>query len=511
MAKQCPTCGGRYPADFRVCPRDAAPLEDSPEEDDPMLGMVLADSYEVIRSIGEGGMGRVYEARHQRLRGKRFAVKVLHHELARQADVVTRFQREAEAASALEHPNVVGVFDVNRTPDGRPYIVAELLEGEQLGDYLDRAKKISAAEAAQLLRPVCRALALAHQRGIVHRDVKPENVFLSGKAPNFVAKILDFGISKVGETKGTLTKTGMVMGSPGYIAPEQARGDKVDARADIYALGAILYRAVTGHKPFGDLDPIAAITAVLVQEPQRPRSAEPSIPPAFELVIQRAMAMDPKERFQSMAELEAALLPFEPIVVVPADASGAGVEGTALSPDASSEERAAKTMVVRERTPRASDTLAGITRNVRLARPTILAFTVVGFVWLIGGLVDAVTGCIRLLGGDSTSLSTSNVTLAIVGVVAAMLTPAFLWMRHLASKVWRSTPRSISVAVRLRRTVLISTAVYGIAWLSIHLFQGVVQRRPLGVAWPGWEVAVFLLALCVGALVWLSGWFASDA
>src|SRR5690606_29680281 len=129
-----PICGSRYPADFRVCPRDASPLEDAPVDEDPLIGSTLGESYAIVRVIGEGGMGRVYEAHHTRLHKKRYAVKMLHQELARQPEVVTRFQREAEAASALSHPNIVGVYDVNVTRDGRPFIVGELLEGvEQIG------------------------------------------------------------------------------------------------------------------------------------------------------------------------------------------------------------------------------------------------------------------------------------------------------------------------------------------------------------------------------------------
>ncbi len=157
-SRQCPRCGGRFPADFKVCPRDAVPLEDAVSDDDAMLGQLLSGTYEIVRVIGEGGMGRVYEARHTRLANKRFAIKMLHLELARQAEVVTRFQREAEAASVLTHPNVVGVFDVNTAPDGRPYIVAELLEGEQFGEHLDRRGKLTVAEAIPVVRAVCTAL-----------------------------------------------------------------------------------------------------------------------------------------------------------------------------------------------------------------------------------------------------------------------------------------------------------------------------------------------------------------
>ena len=298
----CPACGARYPADFRVCPRDATPLEDAPSDEDPLVGQLFDGNYEVVRVIGEGGMGRVYEARHTRLHTKRFAVKLLHHELAREPEVVTRFQREAEAASVLTHPNVVGVFDVNTSADGRPYIVAELLEGEELGKYLERLGKLPVAEAVHIVRQVCHALGAAHTAGIVHRDVKPENVFLAG--PNATVKVLDFGISKVAEFSDGLTKTGTVMGTPDYMAPEQARGDRVDARADIYAVGAILYRALTGRKPFDGQDPMAILTAVLTQEPERPSTLEASIPLSLELIVQRTMAKSPNERFSSMDALE---------------------------------------------------------------------------------------------------------------------------------------------------------------------------------------------------------------
>src|SRR5687768_8828398 len=194
LPKRCPTCQGRYPADFKVCPRDAIPLEDAPAGDDPLIGATLADSYEMVRVIGEGAMGRVYEARHSRLPSKRYAVKILHQELGREPQVVTRFQREAEAASGLLHPNVVGVYDVNHTPDGRPYIVAEFLDGEELGDYLERIGKLPYGAAVHIVRQVCRALGAAHARGIVHRDVKPENVYLTGEPSAPIIKVLDFGI-----------------------------------------------------------------------------------------------------------------------------------------------------------------------------------------------------------------------------------------------------------------------------------------------------------------------------
>ncbi len=495
----CPACGARYPADFRVCPRDATPLEDAPSDEDPLVGQLLDGNYEVVRVIGEGGMGRVYEARHTRLQTKRFAVKLLHHELAREPEVVTRFQREAEAASVLTHPNVVGVYDVNTSADGRPYIVAELLEGEELGKYLDRLGKLPVIEAVHVVRQVCHALAAAHAAGIVHRDVKPENVFLAG--PNATVKVLDFGISKVSEVSDGLTKTGAVMGTPDYTAPEQARGDRVDARADIYAVGAILYRALTGRKPFNGNDPMAILTAVLTQEPERPSTLEPSIPLALELIVQRTMAKAPKERFASMELLEQALAPFDavagpesavsPVFVVPASGSG----GTLF-------EEAARTLLATPEPGSMQEALEETSRSVRLARPSLVFFTSLGLFWGFVNLVVIAAGLVRLVRG--TDLSTAEVMLSLIGVFATLATPALLWIRHVRREVWPSTPRSLEMSLRLRRSVLYSAASYGLAAVLVQLFEGVVGRNGLGIARPGWSLFAFGVALIVGMLTWLA-------
>jgi serine/threonine-protein kinase len=495
----CPTCGARYPADFRVCPRDATPLEDAPDDEDPIVGQLLDGSYEVLRVIGEGGMGRVYEARHTRLHSKRFAVKLLHHELARQPEVVTRFQREAQAASVLTHPNVVGVYDVNTSADGRPYIVAELLQGEELGSYLERLGKLPTVEAVHIVRQVCQALGAAHAHGIVHRDVKPENVFLAG--PNATVKVLDFGISKVAEVSDGLTKTGTVMGTPDYMAPEQARGDRVDARADIYAAGAILYRALTGKKPFEGSDPMAILTCVLTQEPERPSTREPSIPLALELVVQRSMAKLPSERFATMQALEQALAPFDaPDAELPAVTPRAVTEASNQAAP-SLFEVAARTLLAAPPSGSVQDALDESTRSVRLARPGLVFFSALGLVWGFVNVVVVAAALVRLLRG--TDLSAAEVTLSIVGVLAALLSPALMWIRHVRRDVWPSTPRSVEVVMRLRRVVLYSSAAYGLGAVLVQLFEGVVGRNGLGVARPGWSLFVFLIALIVGTLTWL--------
>ena len=498
----CPTCGARYPADFRVCPRDATPLTDAPSDEDPLVGSLLDGSYEILRVIGEGGMGRVYEARHTRLNTKRFAVKLLHHDLARQPEVVTRFQREAESASVLAHPNIVGVYDVNTSSDGRPYIVAELLQGTELGSHLEKVGKLPIAEAVHVVRQVARALGAAHAHGIVHRDVKPENVFLAG--PDSIVKVLDFGISKVAEATESLTKTGTVMGTPDYMPPEQARGDRVDARADIYAVGAILYRAVTGRKPFDGMDPMAILTAVLTQEPERPSVLEPKVPLALELIIQRTMAKAPAERFQTMDALDQALAPFDtiealspapasaPVVITPAGAAG----GTPTLLEA-----AARTLLASPGAVTMQDAMEETARNVRLARPGLVFFTGLGLFWGFVNVVVVAAAMVRVVRG--TDLSSAEVALSVIGVLATLASPAIIWVRHLRRDVWPSTPRSVEMVARLRRTVLYSAAAYGLGAVLVQLFEGVVGRNGLGVARPGWSLFVFLVALVVGVLTWL--------
>jgi serine/threonine-protein kinase len=442
----------------------------------------------------------VYEAAHRRLRNKRFAIKVLHLEMTRQPEVVSRFQREAEASSVLTHPNVVDVCDVNRTPDGRPYIVAELLEGEDLGHYLEKHGRLAQIPALRILRQLCHALSAAHARGIVHRDIKPENVFLVGALNAPRVKVLDFGISKVGDGKNTLTKTGVIMGTPAYMPPEQARGSHVDHRADIYAVGAILYRMLTGQKPFEDGDPVATLTAVLSDEPRRPSTIERSIPPALELVIQKAMAKDAAERYPTLAALEAELLPFDP-------------EGAALFPDVaaptlagSDNPRAEGTAhtVLDPSTLRHAASQAGDAQQAQGARSSVVLLTAASIVWLLVGLIDAISSAVAWLEGAE-QLTQTEVTLSFASAIAVLMTPSALWIRHLTQKVWPSTPRSIETAQRLRRTLLTSLALYAIGTVAVHAFATLVHRDPRAAASPGWAVCVFALAWLGAAASWFLG------
>lgn len=497
--RRCPVCASRYPADFRVCPRDAAPLEDAPSDEDPLIGATLGESYTIVRVIGEGGMGRVYEAHHTRLHKKRYAVKMLHQELARQPDVVTRFQREAEAASALSHPNIVGVYDVNVTRDGRPFIVGELLEGVELGAYLDQVGKLPVESAVRVVRQVCQALAAAHQHGIVHRDMKPENVFLVG--PEGHVKVLDFGISKVGEGNANLTKTGMVMGTPGYMAPEQARGARVDLRADVYAVGAILYRSLTGKAPFEGLDPMATLTAVVSQEPARPTQLEPGLPAALELVIQSAMAKDPAERLASMEALDAELAAFDPArasLLPPTPELGFG--GDTAGPGAPTLVRPAPSSRKQQTAP---TLFAHRARDVRWARPFLTVMSSAAVLWVSVGLVTALVAAIKLFSGGATAVTTTELVLSGIGALALMLTPTVLWVRHLL-RIWGSTPRVIELGEQLKAALLAATVGYAVCMLALAFSHAVLRDSAFEATAPAWVVGLYAISLCAGGLGWLA-------
>ncbi len=305
--RRCTTCGHEFPSEFAVCPHDATPLGVAKLHDDPLIGVVLAGTYRLVRVLGKGGMGRLYEAEHARL-GRRFAVKVLHESHADKPDAVRRFEREAQALARIRSDHVLDVVDVLRTPDARTAIVTTLLEGEDLQARLERCARLPVREAIEIARQVCRGLSAAHAMNVIHRDLKPSNLFLTATADGTLAvKILDFGVAKLGG-ESDVTRTGVVLGTPAYMAPEQARGSsKVGVASDVYAVGAVLYRALTGRMPYDERDAAATLAQLLSDAPRRPRAIQPDIPIAVETIIQRAMAREPDERPSSALSLEAML------------------------------------------------------------------------------------------------------------------------------------------------------------------------------------------------------------
>ncbi|HTE54756.1 MAG TPA: serine/threonine-protein kinase [Kofleriaceae bacterium] len=282
------------------------------ESTDALLGVVLEQRYEIVRKIGQGGMGAVYEATHKLL-GKRVAVKVLLDKYAQKDQIVARLEQEARLASSIGHANIIDITDFGQTIDGRTFVVMEFLEGESLGALIARSGRLDPHRAIGISRQVASALGSAHEKGIVHRDIKPENVFLLRRGEEDFVKVVDFGISKSlkpesGEDSPRLTQTGMVLGTPLYMSPEQARGDdELDHRIDVYALGVILYEMVTAEVPFRGSNYLNILSQVLSDEPTPPSQLNPDVSPDLEAVILKALEKDRAERYQSMEEMGADL------------------------------------------------------------------------------------------------------------------------------------------------------------------------------------------------------------
>jgi len=302
---------------------------------DSLVGIVLAGRYEVLRRIGEGGMGAVYEAKHA-LIGKRVAVKVLLEKFHAKSDFVARLLQEARLASAIGHENIVDVTDFGMTDDGRSFVVMEFLDGESLAELERREAPLPIERSLRIARQVASALGAAHAKGIFHRDVKPENVYLIRRGETDFVKVVDFGISKVVKPGGDdggeayrLTHTGLLLGTPLYMSPEQARGDEdLDHRVDIWALGVLLYECLTGEVPFRANNYLQIISQVLTHTPASPSELRPElgIPDAVDAVVMRAMEKDRARRYQTMAELEhdlERLLAGDQNIGLPAPAAGA--------------------------------------------------------------------------------------------------------------------------------------------------------------------------------------------
>ena len=337
----------------------ARPVTPKPlEEGSRMVGALLSGRYQIKRLCGEGGMGRVYEAEHIEI-GKRVAIKVLHPAYSRTPDLVERFRREARAASRIEHPNVVNVTDFGTTEDGSLFFVMEYIEGIELGLLIHRNGPLEPVRALRIAEQMCEALQAAHLVGVIHRDLKPENILLLGlggsprtppqgqssagidvRLPSDFVKVLDFGIAKSADIEESpkggkrLTRPGMAMGTPEYMAPEQAAGHAADARSDIYAVGSILYEMLCGSPPY-EGDNLMEVLHKKANEPPEPLAKlRPSLPPSLVALVERAMARAPEERPRSMADLayeihkiETALVMTPPPVLLPSASASSHGEG----------------------------------------------------------------------------------------------------------------------------------------------------------------------------------------
>jgi len=289
-------------------------------EADPLINSVVADRYKVIKKLGEGGMGSVYLAQHTVLE-KDMALKILHGEFARKQDLVERFMQEAKAASRIRHANVIEISDYGQTPDGMVFFVMEVLKGHDLHEEITRTKLAGQllpwSRTKKIFLQVCSALSAAHSKGIIHRDLKPENIYLIEflDDPDFV-KLLDFGIAKLTDVSSNeegarkLTKTGMLFGTPEYMSPEQARGEKVDHRVDIYAMGCILFQLITNQVPFIAENFMGVLSQHLTCDP--PQIAPETLdqigaPRAIAEIVDKALTKEPDTRWQTIDEMANAI------------------------------------------------------------------------------------------------------------------------------------------------------------------------------------------------------------
>ncbi len=302
--KQCPACGREYDDNVTFCPVDGNGL----------FPTLIDGKYRIEKKIGEGGMGQVYRATHVEI-GTPFALKVLHAQFGEDATAIARFRREAQAAAQIRHPNAVSVTDFGVTKDSNlVYFVMEYLEGMSLGEWLREGHGLSYADIFLIFSGICAALHTAHTKGIVHRDVKPDNIFLLLDEDNHIkgVKVLDFGIAKLKrQDKSTLTVSGTVVGTPDYMSPEQCQGLELDARSDIYSLGVMLYQLFTGRVPFQNENPMATLVAHVSQAPLPPATVNPNVPPSINQLILRALAKNPADRPETalhlLGELDQAL------------------------------------------------------------------------------------------------------------------------------------------------------------------------------------------------------------
>ncbi|HEX6630301.1 MAG TPA: protein kinase, partial [Gemmatimonadaceae bacterium] len=299
--KLCPQCGGTYEAAQRFCPLDGAALRGQ-AADGSLVGEVIAERYHVVRRLGEGGMGEVYLAEHVRM-GRPSAVKVMRPDSADDPDAVSRFNREAANASRVSHRNVAAIYDFGETAEGLIYLAMEYVEGEPLRTLLDRVGALPPARAVAIAAQVADALEAAHALGIVHRDLKPDNVMVGrDRDGSDLIKVVDFGIAKASGAEGQqVTRTGLIVGTPEYMSPEQLAGDPSDGRSDVYALGLICYAMLTGLHPFPSETVQDTLVLRLTTPPLRLAQLRPDVswPEAAQRVLDGALARRPADRCAS--------------------------------------------------------------------------------------------------------------------------------------------------------------------------------------------------------------------
>jgi serine/threonine protein kinase len=273
----------------------------------PSPGDIVDGKYRIVRLIGDGGMGAVYEARHELL-GVQVALKFLHSDLAKRPGLAARFLQEARVSATIRSPHVAHVTDVDTAPDGSPYLVMELLAGESLQALLGRRGKLSMSDAIDFATQILTGLEAAHALGVVHRDLKPDNVFVTPGSDGPLLKLIDFGIAKLRESseyKKEVTRAGVMMGTPEYMAPEQLyAAHEVDHRADLYSLGVMLFEMLSGARPADGDSAEAIVTSTIAGKVKRLATLEPNLPAPLVAVVERALSADREQRFASAREMK---------------------------------------------------------------------------------------------------------------------------------------------------------------------------------------------------------------
>lgn len=304
--KECVSCSRKFPDHMVFCPFDGDMLDG--EVEDPLLGRVIDGKYRLEEKLGEGGMGTVYRAKHVLINND-LAVKILHSSLVADRHAVARFQREATAAARIKHPNAVGVTDFGRTDDEIVYIVMELFVGKSLRDIIEEEGPLPIERSITIARQVCLALDAAHRNGIIHRDIKPDNIVIEkNSGQGELVKVLDFGIAKLkdgpaNEQGGRLTRQGVIIGSPHYLSPEQCQNSELDTRSDLYSLGIVLYEMFTADVPFKAPTPIAVAMMHTTEKPVHVKEKRPDLPDQIAQLVMRCLEKTPETRPQTAIEL----------------------------------------------------------------------------------------------------------------------------------------------------------------------------------------------------------------
>jgi serine/threonine-protein kinase len=428
-----------------------------------LAGQVFSNRYEIERELAHGGMAEVYLARDQLL-NRPVALKVLFPEYAREPSFVERFRREAQAAANLNHPNIVAIYDWGQE-SGTYFIVMEYVEGRSLRDLMRAEGPVDAQQAAEITAEIAAALAFAHRSGVVHRDVKPGNVLIT-RSGN--VKVTDFGIARAGASDA-LTQTGSVMGTATYFSPEQAQGQPVDGRSDVYSLGVVLYEMVTGGVPFTGDSPVAVAYKHVREDPEAPSRRNPEVPPDLEQIILTAMAKDPEARYQTADDMRADLLRFlrgRPLAAAPVTAIVSEVPTSATAAQAAGAYAAAATVA----TPRVDDRgrySAGPVYNEKKRNPALrTTLVILGLALLVGGILYAAIK----LGGAQAKVTVPN---EVGSQVSAALTD--LENHHLVAAS-KEVPDARAKGIVIRQNPAADTSVARGATVTLFYSSGAAQK-----------------------------------